>query len=109
MNLGEECNCGNCTNAALTRGDNWLHAGVLCEGNEVLPDGVATIKLKGCLNHPLAREVVMAGVVEELELVRQITEKRYHAEITNMSERNYWKGKNNALFEVISLIRGGKE
>lgn len=51
--------CGNCPNAQWTRGrDNWTNSGVLCDGKEVLPDGVATLKQKGCLSHPGARALL---------------------------------------------------
>jgi hypothetical protein len=43
--------CETCNYATFTRGLNWLNGGVLCKGKDVLPDGVATIKEKGCASH----------------------------------------------------------
>lgn len=96
MTVISECNCGNCPKATLTRGDNWLHAGVICGGKEILPDGFATIKQKGCLSHPKAREVLMRDVVEELE-------KKKIVDPHDDESENY----NFGIEEAISLIRDG--
>ena len=86
-------NCGNCIKATFTRGDNWLNGGVLCEGKELLPDFVATIKIKGCLSHPNAREYLMQDVVKELE---------------RLSNLNCHASYKYAMEQAIALIRGVK-
>jgi hypothetical protein len=71
-------NCSTCPHATFTRGRNWLNGGVLCKGEPILPDGVATIKIKGCLSHPDARAYLMAPVIKELERLSKFEEPRIY-------------------------------
>lgn len=87
MTFGDECNCGNCSHfeghACTLLGDRMAN----CE--------IVLIERVGCLSHPRAREVMMAGVLDKLEMnIADAKKERNHERV-----EGYRK--------AIKLIRGG--